>query len=94
MKCFGNPVLVTRPYLPPLEDFKRGLEEVWANRWLTNNGPMLKRFQSALAAYLGLPEANIALFNNGTLALELGFYALGLCLEADRGHARVRRRGS
>lgn len=78
MKRFGNPILVTRPYLPPLEDFKLGLEEVWANRWLTNNGPMLKRFQSALAAYLGLPEANIALFNNGTLALELGFYALGL----------------
>lgn len=78
MKRFEQPILVTRPYLPPLDDFKRGLEEVWSNRWLTNNGPMLKRFQTALAAYVGMPETNIALFNNGTLALELGFYALGL----------------
>ena len=78
MKRFADPILVTRPYLPPLEDFKQGLEEIWANQWLTNNGPMLKRFQAALAGYLGLPEANIAIFTNGTLALELGFYALGL----------------
>ena len=78
MKRFDKPVLVTRPYLHPLEDFKCGLEEIWANQWLTNNGPMLKRFQAALADYLGLSETGIALFNNGTLALELGFYALGL----------------
>lgn len=78
MHRFDDPVLVTRPYLPSLDEFKRGLEEIWANQWLTNNGPMLKRFQAALAAYLHLPEANIALFSNGTLALELGFYALGL----------------
>jgi len=78
MHVFEKPVLVTRPYLPPLDDFKRGLEEVWANRWLTNNGPVLKRFQGELARYLDVPETNLALFNNGTLALELGFYALGL----------------
>ena len=78
MMRFESPLLVTRPYLPPLEDFKRGLEEVWLNRWLTNNGPLLKRFQAALSDYLCISETNIALFNNGTLALELGFYALGL----------------
>lgn len=77
-RTFDIPVLVTRPYLPPLEDFKRGLEEVWANRWLSNNGPILKRFLRELAAYLGVAETNLALFANGTLALELGFQALGL----------------
>ena len=55
-----------------------GLEEVWANQWLTNNGPMLQKFQKALSEYLGVPETNLALFNNGTLALELGYYAMGL----------------
>ena len=40
MKRFEKPILVTRPYLPPLDEFKRGLEEVWLNQWLTNNGPM------------------------------------------------------
>lgn len=78
MKRFEKPVLVTRPYLPDLEEFKKGLEEVWANQWLTNNGPMLQRFQKELSRYLGVPETNLALFNNGTLALELGYYAMGL----------------
>ena len=78
MKRFETPILVTRPYLPPLEEFKRGCEEIWGNQWLTNNGPVLKRFQKELACYLGVPETNLALFNNGTLALELGYYALGL----------------
>lgn len=78
MKRFDEPILVTRPYLPPLEDFKKGLEEIWNNRWFTNNGPMLMRFQKELSRYLGVPETNLALFNNGTLALELGYYAMGL----------------
>lgn len=78
MKRFDSPVLVTRPYLPDLESFKKGCEEIWANQWLTNNGPVHRRFHSALAAYLGVPEENLALFSNGTLALEIGFQALGL----------------
>lgn len=78
MTRFEEPILVTRPYLPPLEDFKRGCEEIWANQWLTNNGPMLLRFQSELSRYLDVPETNLALFNNGTLALELGYYVMGL----------------
>ena len=75
---FSKPIFVTRPYLPPIEDFKKGCEEIWANQWLTNNGPMLQKFQKALSDYLGVPETNLALFNNGTLALELGYYAMGL----------------
>jgi len=78
MKRFDAPILVTRPFLPPLDDFKRGCDEIWQNQWLTNNGPMLKRFHAALAGYLNVPETNLALFNNGTLALELGFKAMGL----------------
>ena len=78
MKRFDEPILVTRPYLPPLEEFKRGCEEIWRNQWLTNNGPLVKRFHSALAEYLKVSETNLALFNNGTLALELGFKAMGL----------------
>ena len=78
MKRFGSPILVTRLYLPDLEEFKKGCEDIWASQWLTNNGPMVKRFHASLATYLGVPETNIALFNSGTLALEVGFHALGL----------------
>lgn len=78
MKRFDEAILVTRPYLPPLVDFKKGCEEIWANQWLTNNGPMLQRFERRLADYFRVPVGNLALFNNGTLALELGYYAMGL----------------
>ena len=78
MKKFENPILVTRPYFPPIESFKAGLEEIWRNQWLTNNGPMVRLFQSGLSDYLGVSDSNMALFVNGTLALELGFQAMGL----------------
>lgn len=41
MKRFEEPILVTRPYLPPIEDFEKGCTEIWTNQWLTNNGPMV-----------------------------------------------------
>ena len=78
MKRFDKPIFVTRPYLPDLDEFKVGIDEIWKNQWLTNNGPMLQRFHSELAKYLKVPETNMALFNNGTLALEMGFKAMGL----------------
>lgn len=78
MKYFDKPIFVTRPYLPPIKEFQKGCEEIWANQWLTNNGPVLQRFERRLAAYFDVPVENVALFNNGTLALELGYYAMGL----------------
>ncbi|MEG2464984.1 MAG: DegT/DnrJ/EryC1/StrS family aminotransferase [Kiritimatiellia bacterium] len=78
MKKFETPILVTRPWLPPLEEFSQGLAEIWKNQWLTNNGPVLERFQAALAQQLGLSTGNLSLFANGTLALELMFQTLGL----------------
>jgi len=78
MKIFEQPVLVTRPYLPPLEEFKCACGEIWDNRWLTNNGPVVRRFEQRLAEYFKVRPENIALFNNGTMALELGYYAMGL----------------
>lgn len=78
MKIFDTPILVTRPYLPPLERYRAGLAEIWQNQWLTNNGPVLQRFQKRLAETLGLPAGRLSLFVNGTLALEIVFQALGL----------------
>ncbi len=78
MKMFDYTILVTRPYLPPLDVFRARLEEVWANQWLTNNGPIVRRFSARLADYVGLPEDRCALFVNGTLALELAYQSLGI----------------
>ena len=48
---FEEPVYVTRPFLPPLEEFCTGLKEIWQSGWLTNNGPVLKRFTRQLSNY-------------------------------------------
>jgi dTDP-4-amino-4,6-dideoxygalactose transaminase len=71
---FKNPIYVTRPFLPPLEEFRRGLEEIWESRWLTNNGPILQRFTQELCN--SFESNNICLFNNGTLALQIALQGM------------------
>jgi dTDP-4-amino-4,6-dideoxy-D-glucose transaminase len=65
---------VTRPFLPPLEEFLPYLEEIWETRWLTNAGPFHERLERELAAYLGVEH--LALFTNGTIALVTALQAL------------------
>ncbi|MCA8866731.1 MULTISPECIES: DegT/DnrJ/EryC1/StrS family aminotransferase [unclassified Halomonas] len=69
-----KPIYVTEPYLPPLEEFIPYLEKIWKSKRLTNNGPMHQQLEEALCEYLGVPE--IALFNNGTIALLTALQAL------------------
>ena len=73
---FEKPIYVTRPFLPPLEKFCDGLKEIWESRWLTNNGPILKRYTRELANYF--ETDNVCLFNNGTLALQIGLQGMGI----------------
>jgi len=62
--------------MPPIEDFVAGLRGIWDSQWLTNNGPVLQRFAGQLGRYLGTD--NVCLFNNGTLALQLGLQGMGI----------------
>lgn len=68
------PVYVTRPYLPPLEELLPYLEQIWANRQLTNCGPFHEQLERELCEYLGVEH--ISLFANGTLALVTALQAL------------------
>jgi dTDP-4-amino-4,6-dideoxygalactose transaminase len=74
IKPFKNPIYVTRPFLPPLNEFRQGLEEIWENRWLTNNGPILQRFTQELCN--SFESNNVCLFNNGTLALQIALQGM------------------
>ena len=65
---------VTQPYLPPLAEFLPYLEEIWTSHQVTNNGDFHKRFEVALADYLGVEY--VSLFTNGTLALLVALQAL------------------
>jgi dTDP-4-amino-4,6-dideoxygalactose transaminase len=75
-KPFEKPIYVTRPFLPTLADFSNKLQEIWNNEWLTNNGPVLQRFQKELCQYFNTD--NLCLFNNGTLALQIALQGLQL----------------
>jgi dTDP-4-amino-4,6-dideoxygalactose transaminase len=79
LKPFDRPIYVTRPYLPPIGEYCAGLQEIWDNQWLTNNGPVLQRFAAQLSSYLHTD--NVSLFANGTLALQLGLQGMEIAGE-------------
>jgi dTDP-4-amino-4,6-dideoxygalactose transaminase len=62
-----DPIYVTRPSLPPLEEFQEYLKDIWGSKWLTNDGKYHQALEKALCDYLGVKY--ISLFANGTLAL-------------------------
>ncbi len=67
-------IFVTQPFLPPLEEFNAYVEQIWENKWLTNNGELHQQLEKALAHYLGVPF--VSLFANGTIALLTALQAL------------------
>ncbi|MDO7537544.1 DegT/DnrJ/EryC1/StrS family aminotransferase [Acinetobacter pittii] len=71
-----EPIYVTQPVLPALDDFIPYLEQIWKNKVLTNCGPLHQQLEKELCDYLGVPF--ISLFNNGTIALVTAMQALNL----------------
>lgn len=70
----SDKIYVTRPFLPPLEEFLPYLERIWQSGRLTNGGPYHKEFEAALAETLGVPH--VCLFTNATIALVTALQAL------------------
>jgi len=67
-------ITVTSPLLPNLDEFNKLLKEIWAGKWITNNGSFHKQLEQALAEYLKVPY--VSLFTNGTLPLITALQAL------------------
>mgnify|MGYP003347425706 CR=1 FL=1 len=74
LRPFKNPIYVTRPLLPPLEQYQARLSDVWASQWLTNVGAQHEQLSAAVRSYLDVPQ--LSLFNNGTIALLAALRAL------------------
>lgn len=67
---------VTKPFLPPLEDFQKYLEGIWKRQWLTNMGPLASQLEMELKNHL---DVNHLLFvTNGTVALQMAIKALNI----------------
>jgi len=69
-------IYVTKPYLPPLDEYKKYLEKIWKSQFITNSGPYHGQLESELCDYLGVKH--ISLFCNGTIALLVAIKALEL----------------
>lgn len=91
-----KPIYVTKPFLPPLQDFMAGVAEIWDSHILTNYGPKTLQLQEKLKGFLRVD--NLSLFVNGHQALETAITSLGLTGEvittpftfASTAHAIVR----
>lgn len=67
---------VTKPFLPPKEEYDSFINQVWQRNWLTNNGPLVNELELKLKEYLDLEH--LLFTTNGTIALQLAIKALGL----------------
>lgn len=69
-------ILVTKPFLPPKEEYEKYLKGIWERQWLTNTGPLASNLEMRLKEHL---KVNHLLFvANGTVALEIAIKALDL----------------
>jgi len=60
-------ITVTKPSMPPLEEFIPYLEDIWQCKIVTNNGPYHQEFEAELCKYLKIKHLSV--FTNGTLPL-------------------------
>ena len=70
----NDQITVTSPLLPNLDEFNEMLKDIWASKWITNNGDFHKQLEVELCTYLKVPY--ISLFTNGTLPLITALQAL------------------
>ncbi|MFT3733880.1 MAG: aminotransferase class I/II-fold pyridoxal phosphate-dependent enzyme [Rhodocyclaceae bacterium] len=79
-------VPVCRPLLPSARQLHALLTQIDHNRWYTNYGPLVQRFEAELAELFGVPGDGVITCANGTMAL---VQALLACLSAEqlRGEA-------
>ncbi|SDE71864.1 DegT/DnrJ/EryC1/StrS family aminotransferase [Kordiimonas lacus] len=70
------------PDLPTPEAVLPFLEEMHENRWYSNFGPLVKRFEAELTAFLGRENGaegcHVATFSSATTAMELALKAMKL----------------
>ncbi len=67
---------VTKPFMPPREEYEQYVQDIWEREYLTNNGPLVQEFEAKLKDYLDVE--NMLYLSNGTIALQIAIKALGL----------------
>ena len=69
-------MLVTRPSMPPMDEYIEEIKDLWESYWITNMGEKHQILQSQLKSYL--QSDNVELMVNGHMSLELTLQAMKL----------------
>jgi len=72
-------ISVTKPFLPPLEEYQKYVSGIWQRQWLTNMGPLASELELRLKDYLDLKH--LLFVTNGTVALQMSIKAMELAGE-------------
>lgn len=67
-------IQVTKPFLPPLQEYQQYVEQIWKRQWLTNMGPLSSELEMRLKDYLKLDH--LLFVSNGTTALQIALKVL------------------
>ena len=67
---------VTKPFLPPIEEYQKYLPGIWKRQWLTNMGPLASELEMKLKEHLDVKH--LLFVTNGTIALQMAIKALAL----------------
>lgn len=67
---------VTKPFLPPREEYEAYLKGIWERNWLTNMGPLANGLELKLKEHLQVDH--LLFVTSGTIALQMAIKALGL----------------
>ncbi|MBC9798481.1 DegT/DnrJ/EryC1/StrS family aminotransferase [Sinomicrobium weinanense] len=67
---------VTKPFLPPQQEYQDLLDGIWQRQWLTNMGPLANELEEKLQKHLSV--SNTLFVTNGTIALQMALKALNI----------------
>lgn len=73
---FAQPIHVGRPNIGNRQRLMERMEELLDRRWLSNDGPLVREFESRIADRLGVQHC--VAMGNGTVALEIAIRAAGM----------------
>jgi len=67
---------ITKPFLPPQEEYEKYLDGIWTRNWLTNMGPLSSELEMQLKNHLNVKH--LLFVGNGTIALQMAIKVLNL----------------
>jgi len=68
---------VTKPFLPPIEEYMAQMQRAYSNHWLTNRGPLVQELEHKLTSCLELDISKMLVTANGTISLQIALKLLG-----------------